>query len=367
MDADKREKVINELTEKYKWRGYLTEDEIIDCCTDTGLGLVDLDFVCDNIVLRGFIIRDTVEEKKENTEQNENKNDEDRSRTDYDILFRKIIQKYPSMWYIVKYISKIDPPKYREWKKLILEAQNNNKYARDRLIHMYLRNVLKLTYSFAEAYNCDFEECFNFGVIGLMRAIKKYDIISSDTFVRYFPWWIIQTMQRCCSIKNTVLYTPVHLNDKLFKFIIPIVKNQKILECSMEESFDYLEDLEDNNVIEDMKETGLLYGILPAYSYEDILSNEKLSDSFSDNGLFENKMIEKVFKDELKEKVNYYLGRLKQRERSVIIRRFGLEDDRKETLEEIANHLGVTKERIRQIEKKALNKLGRRLKKIIIY
>ena len=88
------------------------------------------------------------------------------------------------------------PPQSKEWQTIIGEAKNSNVYAKDSIVKMYFRTVMKQSYYYSKGNYCDFEEAFQNGVIGLMNVIEKYDVTSSELFPSYFLLWVRQNMQR---------------------------------------------------------------------------------------------------------------------------------------------------------------------------
>lgn len=366
-DKEKLASVENSLVQRYNERGYLVEDEVIDCCIDHDLDLAEIDAVCDRLLKRNIIFRDSATDTV--SQDNDDEDDVyDRSHLDYDEVLNQISREYPTCEYLIEQIRSILPPQHKEWQTLIGEAQNGNVYARERLVLMYLRTILKRAYDFSKMYYCDFEECFQNAVIGFLNAIEKYDVTSPDSFVSYFSLWLVQNMNRECSIKGTIMRYPVHYKEKLLMVM-----------REMADSYYGTEDLADaeQKVIDRYKESDDCTGIYSEIEniFNKYFLNEYIimfGDQFDYNHilpylpLFDEYVVEDDVGDRIIENENVATLRknidtcLTNREKRVITMRYGIFDEEPKTLEEVGATIGVTRERIRQIESNAIIKLKRR-------
>lgn len=263
----------------------------------------------------------------------------DRSHLDYDELLGKIKREYPNCAVIIDGILDILPPQSKEWQTIISEAKNGNNYAKDRMIKMYLRTVMKQAYYYSKDNYCDFEEAFQNGVIGLINAIEKYDVTSPDLFSSYFPLWVRQYMQREGTIRGTILRYPAHYRDQLNIIVSDV--GRIIEKDDFEEAVSLLTDKE--KVRSGLSDEEITKYILPYLEVPDDLEAEDY--------------IEAMLQSTMQEHVENALGTLSYRERYVLELRYGLVDNQERTLEEVGGMLNVTRERVRQIEAKALRKL----------
>lgn len=363
-DKEKLASVESCLVQRNNERGYLIEDEVIDCCVDFDLDLAEIDAVCDRLLKRNIIFRDSATTTVEVSADDDDVYD--RSHINYDDVFRKIEIEYPSCKYLIEQLKSILPPQHKEWRTLIKEAKSGNSFAYERLILMYLRTILKRAYDFSKTYYCDFEDCFQNAVIGFINAINKYDVTSPDSFVSYFQLWLVQSMSRECSIIGTIMRYPVHYKDRLISamsgldtgYFLPdeIVNMESRIEDSYQEKDNYegiYGDLDrafnDNFKDECIKLAGdqFDYNHLIPYRqiYDDIESEIGIDDIFVELDKY----------NTVRELVD---SCLRERERDVILQRYGFDDGRPKTLEEVGTKMGVTRERVRQIESKALRKLS---------
>lgn len=333
--SDKKQLVERILQTEYGKKGFLLEDEIIDTCIEHDLDLVEIDNLCDKLLHQKMIVKDAETEKNINDAESY----VDRSHLDYDELLGNIKQEYPNCAVIIDSILDILPPQSKEWQTIITEAKNGNNYAKDRMIKMYLRTVMKQAYYYSKDNYCDFEEAFQNGVIGLINAIEKYDVTSPDVFPSYFPLWVRQYMWRGGTIRGTIFRYPAHYRDQLN--IIVSDASSIIEDDNFEEAVSLVTDKA--KVQSGLSDEEIIKYILPYLEVPDDLEAE--------DG------IEFMLQGTMKEIVAQALGTLKCKERYVLELRYGLEDNQERTLEEIGGILNVTRERVRQIEAKTLRKL----------
>lgn len=334
--SDKKQLVEKILQTEYAKKGFLLEDDIIDICIEQDLDLVEIDNLCDKLLNQKMIVKDTETQRV----INDSESYVDRSHLDYDALLGEIKSAYPNCAVIIDEILGILPPQSKEWQTIFSEAKSGNDYARDRLVLMYLRTVMKQAYYYSKDNYCDFEEAFQNGVIGLMTAIDKYDVTSPDLFSSYFPLWVRQYMQREGTIKGTIMRYPAHYRDQLNIIVSDA--------CSIIE-----EDNFEDAVGLVSKKARLQSGLSDEEINKYILPYLEIPDELE----AEDK-IEEFMQSTMKEIVADILDNLKDRERQVLELRYGFKDNQEHTLEEVGNIFHVTRERIRQIETKALRKIN---------
>ena len=236
-----------------------------------------------------------------------------------------------------------------ELKQLI----EDGKQARDHLIKANTRLVV----SVAKRYNgrgVPFLDLIQEGNLGLMKAVEKFDYKRGFRFSTYATWWIRQTITRSIADQGRTIRVPVHMVDRIrrmYKLIHAL--EQKLSRAPK------LEELAESMEMEKKKVAWMLRVSWLPLSLESPIADDE---DESELGHFvEDKAtptpIQSVYSKLLREKIHEVLETLPYREARILRLRFGFEDGKLYTLEQVGNKFGLTRERIRQIENKALRRL----------
>ncbi len=198
------------------------------------------------------------------------------------------------------------------------------------------------------------------GNIGLMKAVEKYDYSLGNRFSTYATWWIRQAITRAISDQSRTIRIPVHLFEQIRKMNVIISKH--INDYGVEPTDQMLADILDVSV-ETIRERKIIMQDTLSLSQpirtDDSDSNEELGSFIKDPSVTEEDFTDGIYYEDFLSAI-FERSSLTEKEKEVLKYRYGLgTDERRYTLEEIGKILGVTRERIRQIEEKALKKLKR--------
>ncbi len=252
----------------------------------------------------------------------------------------------------LKEIGKVPLLTAEEEIELAQKIENGDEAAKKRLEEANLRLVVSIAKRYV-GRGLQFLDLIQEGNLGLIKAAEKYDYRKGFKFSTYATWWIRQAITRAIADQARTIRVPVHMVENINKLIRARRELVQSLgrEPSVSELSDYLE-MPEERVLEIMKISQEPVSLETPVGEED---DSHLGDFVQDNVMPDPEIT--AAQSALKSQIAEALGQLSERERKVLELRFGLIDGKSRTLEEVGAEFKVTRERIRQIEAKALRKL----------
>jgi RNA polymerase primary sigma factor len=255
-------------------------------------------------------------------------------------------------------------PNYEEWAAAVRQDENTEftvasfrhrvhvgRRAKDKMVQSNLRLVVSIAKKYMNR-GLSFQDLIQEGSLGLIRAAEKFDHEKGYKFSTYATWWIRQAITRAIADQSRTIRLPVHLYETISR----IKKTTKLLSQELgrkptEEEIATRMEMTIEKLRFIAKSAQLPISLETPIGKEE---DSRLGDFIESDGETPE---DQVSKSLLREDLESVLGTLSPRERDVLRLRYGLDDGRMKTLEEIGQIFNVTRERIRQIEAKALRKL----------
>lgn len=254
----------------------------------------------------------------------------------------------------LKEINRIPLISYEEEYELALKAKNGDKKARERILNANLRFVVSVAKKF-RGQGLPLSDLINEGNIGLITALDKFEPEKGYHFISYAVWWVRQSIMKALSDKGKAVRLPLNRANEL----VQIQKAQKAIMEEKGTSEPSIEDVALSTGLDEALVKDLLSISSDMVSFDSPVKRDSDSDSTFGDFIEDssNGPEEQVMMSSMKTNIQELLSTLSDKERRIIELRYGLNGDKPRSLKDIGVEYGLTKERIRQIEKRALEKL----------
>jgi RNA polymerase primary sigma factor len=342
-------KPVQELIKKGRDQGFLTQDDIMEVFSDAEIRVAELDDFYDKLLGEGVDVFESVTPDEIETDEKA----QEKLDREIEILSKlEGIESTDPVRQYLREIGKVPLLDAEEEIELAKRYEKAERKAKDKLTESNLRLVVSIAKKYI-GRGLSLLDLIQEGNQGLIRAVEKYDWRRGFKFSTYATWWIRQAITRAIADQARTIRIPVHMVETINKLYR--TSRRLMQELGREPTPEELgEELEiDAERVREIFKIAQEVTSLEAPVGED--KESFLGDFIPDESQLS--PVDQASKQLLKNHLDEVLATLSDREAKVLKLRFGLEGNKQMTLEEVGKVFGVTRERIRQIEAKALRKL----------
>ena len=360
--VEQKRNIIDDLVYRSKQRGFITEDEILHTFPDVERDIEKLEELYENlekssikVISSEEMIKFETDKISENFEKEKPNKKGSRAKSDSyangisDDVSSDLVQMY------LREIGRVGLLSTEEEVALAKRIEKEDLVAKQKLTEANLRLVVSIAKKYVgRSHNLSLLDLIQEGNIGLFRAVEKFDYRKGYKFSTYATWWIRQAVTRALADQSRTIRIPVHMVETINKYtqitrrLVQDLGREPLPE---EIAVEMGVEVEKIRHIQKISQETVSLETTVGDSDDDSVLGDFVEDTETvmPNQLASRKM--------LKEHVEEILKDLTPREQKILKIRFGLEDGVTHTLEEVGQEFGVTRERIRQIEAKALEKI----------
>ncbi len=254
--------------------------------------------------------------------------------------------------YYLKEIRKTPLLTFEQEQELAKRIEKGDQEARAKMIEANLRLVVAIGKKYINR-GLQFSDIIEEGNLGLIRAVEKFQYERGFKFSTYASWWIKQSIERAIVNQTRTIRLPVHIAEIVNSYMRSMRQLTQVLGRDPQ-----IEEIAKKMKVTVEKVRSISQVVRETYSLDMLIGDQEedtLKDILQDN----NALSPATFSDEIRrrEHIDDWLQQLSVSERKVVEMRFGLADGESKTLDSIGKEFGITRERVRQIETQALNKL----------
>ena len=349
MTKQKLPRTLNELLKQGEEDGFLVQDDILLVYPEPEKHIEEIDSFFGSALEKGIDIFETVSTREE---EEAKKSVEEMEREIEHLISSRQGESLDPIKKYLKEIGKTPLLTFEQEVDLAKKYEKNSMKAKEQLIKANLRLVVSIAKKYL-GRRLSFLDLIQEGNKGLIRGVEKYDWRRGFKFSTYATWWIMQAITRAIADQSRTIRIPVHMVDQINRFY----KTQRRLTQKLGREPKTKEVAKEMLITVEEVENLVRISQQPK-SLSTPIGDDKettLEQFIADKN--QPTLYDKVSKELLKDALNKVLETLSPREKKVLMMRFGLEDSKPKTLEEVGREFKVTRERIRQIEAKAIRKL----------
>ena len=349
------DKQIEELLSRGKSKGFVTEEEIIHIFPDIEDDIEKLEEIYDQLEQKNIKIEtavdviDVAENKEDASKKSKKEVKEEMKDLSLDNIFNDSVQMY------LREIGRVSLLTAEEEVQLAKKKEAGDVAAKQMLAEANLRLVVSIAKKYVgRSANLSLLDLIQEGNIGLFRAVEKFDYRRGYKFSTYATWWIRQAITRAIADQSRTIRIPVHMVETINKF--SQITRRLVQDLGREP---LPEEIASEMGIEIEKVRHIMKISQDTVSLETSVGDDDDESTLRDFIEDTETVLpsQNAGRQLLREYVKEVLVELSPREQKILKMRFGLEDGVTHTLEEIGQEFGVTRERIRQIEAKALERI----------